>query len=161
MISRDKLIRNLDYNQDTGVFTWKIKPAKNVCIGDIAGHVDINGRVNIKIDGKYCKAHRLAWLYVYGSIPESIDHINNNPSDNRLLNLRACDKAQNSYNSKIKSTNKSGAKNVSWDKARNSWKVQIRFNNSRKILRVKDFELAELVAHEARLKYHGEYARHI
>jgi HNH endonuclease len=44
-------------------------------------------------------AHRLAWLYVHGIWPErKIDHINGNPCDNRLVNLRDVSQAQNMQN---------------------------------------------------------------
>lgn len=56
--------------------------------GDRAGSTK-NGYVIIRINGRGYRAHRLAWLYVYGQWPTlMIDHINGKRSDNRIENLR-------------------------------------------------------------------------
>jgi hypothetical protein len=55
------------------------------------------GYVQIKISGKLYHAHRLAWLYVYGYMPEKeIDHINRIRDDNRIANLREATSQLNS-----------------------------------------------------------------
>jgi hypothetical protein len=45
------------------------------------------------------RAHRFAWYYVYGEIPNIIDHLNRDRSDNRLSNLRNVDRKTNNMNS--------------------------------------------------------------
>jgi len=99
MITQDKLKEILDYNQHTGLFTWKkIKKYSNRSVGDIAGSLSL-GYVVIGIDKKIYKAHRLAWLYVYGEFPkEQLDHINGNKEDNRICNLREANQSQNNFN---------------------------------------------------------------
>ena len=114
MITQEYLKSILDYNLDTGIFTWKVNKSKRSNIGDVAGW-SYNGYVSIEIDNKPYKAHRLAWLYVYGEIPKNlIDHVNNNRADNRISNLRKATYQENSENYKTPKTNKSGVKNVSW-----------------------------------------------
>ena len=54
----------LSYNPDTGFFTWKVKVAKKIKIGDKAGTRDSYGYIQIKVNGKKISAHRLAW-YLY------------------------------------------------------------------------------------------------
>lgn len=54
------------------------------------------------------------------------DHINGNGLDNRRANLRPATGSQNSYNSRLPCTNKSGYKGVSWHKSSNQWRAQIR-----------------------------------
>jgi hypothetical protein len=80
----------LNYDSETGVFRWKERLARKLQIGDVAGHVSApRGTVQIRINGVNYLAHRLAWMYMHGQSPKAtIDHLNGNPSDNRIANLR-------------------------------------------------------------------------
>jgi len=94
-------------------------------------------------------------------MPEYVDHINNNRCDNRWSNLRGVDRAGNAMNALMRKDNKSGVKGVSWKKKNSKWVVQASINGRvRHIGLFDDLELAELVAIEAREKYHGEFANH-
>ncbi len=162
MITQSELKDLLSYDKDTGIFRWNIKPNKKIQKGSIAGYLNGSKRYLIGINRKYYKAHRLAWLYVYGYMPKIIDHINGNPTDNMISNLRECNTAQNALNVGVKAHSKSGIKNVMRKKGRSKWTVRLRVNGVYKhIGNFDDIELAGLVAVEAREKYHGEYARHI
>jgi HNH endonuclease len=89
IITRTRLKEFLHYDPETGVFTWLVKPCRNILAGSIAGNVMNEGYVMVKIDRKNYKAHRLAWLYVHGTFPpDQLDHINRGRADNRLCNLR-------------------------------------------------------------------------
>ncbi len=95
----------------------------------------------------------------YGYLPNYIDHINNISTDNRIENLREANKSENNYNSKLRITNVSGAKNVCWNKKQKKWIVSLGVNNQIKYFgSFNDFELADLVAIEARSKYHKQFA---
>lgn len=112
-------------------------------------------RVNYKPYG----VHVVIFALHHGYIPETVDHINGNPLDNRIENLRAATQQQNLWNQKRNSI--TGIKNVSWHKHSNKWQVRIRILGKRLCLGLfDDIELAELVAVEARNKYHGEFANH-
>ena len=96
-----------------------------------------------------------------GYLPKFIDHIDCNPSNNKIENLREATFSQNQHNTKKRITNTSGVKNVHWYKPLKKWMVYIMINKKRKHLGYfNNIELAELVAQEARNKYHGKYARH-
>lgn len=56
--------------------------------------------------------HRLVWQYHTGNVPVMVDHVNGNPADNRIENLRECTNAQNQYNSPKKVSNRAGHKGV-------------------------------------------------
>jgi hypothetical protein len=161
MITQEYLKSILDYNPDTGIFTWKVNKSKRSNIGDIAGWLD-GGYTKLEINNKPYKAHRLAWLYVYGEMPKNlIDHVNNDRSDNKISNLREATYQQNSENYKTPKTNKSGVKNVSWYKQLNKWVVSIGIKGKKKTIGYfDDLEFAELVAIEARNKYRMEFANH-
>lgn len=161
MITQELLKEFLKYNQDTGDFTWLKKPCKSVMVGDTAGSIGERGIRNIGFNHKEYKAHRLAWLYVHGYMPKIIDHINLNPSDNSIANLRECTVRENSLNVGIKKMSSSGVKNVMWKKDRSKWAVKLRVNGIYKHFGYfDDLELAGLVAVEAREKHHGQFARH-
>lgn len=161
MITQNELKEVLNYDEYTGIFTWKkVKKYSNKSVGDVAGGLSL-GYVVIKVGGKLYKAHRLAWLYVYGNFPEQqIDHINGNEQDNRLCNLREANQSQNNYNRKLQKNNTSGVKGVVFNKMCKKWQVQLKINKELKWFGLfEDFELAALVANEARNKYHKEFLR--
>jgi hypothetical protein len=99
----------LEYDQNTGIFTWKIKPSQAVKVNDIAGTKKKDGYVEIQIKKKLYKASRLAWLYVYEEWPKKfIDHKNGIRHDNRIINLRDVSRQENIHNQrKAQSDNKS------------------------------------------------------
>jgi hypothetical protein len=99
--TQEELKRVLDYNPDTGIFVWKLKNRAHKS-GVIAGNIHRFGYRRISVNKTECKAHRLAWLYVYGEWPtKHIDHINGIKDDNRICNLRDVSQRDNSLNKKI------------------------------------------------------------
>ena len=116
MILCNELHKYLMYNPWTGILYWKIKPAKQIIVNTIAGH-KINGYIRIGLRGKEYLAHRLAWLFVYGYIPENdIAHIDRIRHHNWIKNLRESSRQCNVRNTGNYSTNTSGVKGVSWGK---------------------------------------------
>lgn len=105
----------LRYDPDTGIFFW-LKSAGRLPAGSYAGSPTADGYLQITVGGKNFKAHRLAWLYIYGSFPSgNLDHINRRKMDNRIDNLRLATRAQNMRNVARSATKKSGLpKGVTW-----------------------------------------------
>ena len=157
LIKQEYLKEILEYEQETGIFTW-VKLAKNVHnihIGDIAGCLDKrNGYISIRINNKKYRAHRLAWLYVIGNWPEfEIDHINHIRNDNRFENLRDTDK--NRWNKSEQKNNTSGYVGVVLDKPTKKWQAQIQVNGKCIYLGLfTDIEEASQAYQEAKEKYH-------
>lgn len=123
MITQKRLKEILKYCSETGVFVWIKKPTKmanNISLGDEAGSKsNANGYVSIRIDKKLYKAHRLAWLYVYGEMPKKhIDHINHDRTDNRIANLREVSHQENCKNQSKPKNNTSGVVGVVYRKSR-------------------------------------------
>lgn len=125
MITQLRLTELLSYDGDTGLFFWK-KGRGKAGAGAKAGVINARGYVQIGIDKKVHLAHRLAWIYYYGSKPSMhIDHINRIKTDNRISNLRDVSPSQNSQNTVASCRSRSGIKGVSWDKKRKKWSASI------------------------------------
>lgn len=147
------------FNYKDGVLYWKTSPSKKIKIGSSVGSIGKDGYFSTTINYKKYSIHRIIFLMHYGYLPDLIDHVNNIPTDNRIENLREANKSENNYNSKKSINNKSGAKNVCWNKKQQKWIVTLGVNKKIKYFGVyDDIELAELVAHEARDKYHKNFA---
>jgi len=150
------------FEYDNGNLIRKKVTHQKMKIGEVAGFINkTNGYRVLKIYGKKYSVHQIVYLMNHGFIPKEIDHINGIRTDNRIENLREVTRSQNQMNAKKPNTNTSGVKNVYWKKQHKKWQVTLRVNGQRKDFgRYDDLELAELVAMEARDKYHGEYANH-
>ena len=128
MITQKELKKELHYNKDSGVFT-RVKDGigKGNKKGNIAGTVNDAGYIIISIFNKRYRAHRLAWLYVYGEMPSKhIDHINHIRDDNRICNLRDVSHKNNHKNRKLSIRNANGRIGVFWDNDRKRWLASIR-----------------------------------
>ena len=127
---RKIVMERLSYDSRTGLFKWKMRVASHVPKGSKAGSVDkSSGYVRIIISGRKYRAHRLAWLVVYGSFPpDQIDHINGVRDDNRIINLRCVTNLENSRNKALINTNTSGHTGIYYNKKTNKWKASIGIN---------------------------------
>ena len=162
MQSVERLRECLDYNPDTGVFTFKVALGKKIRPGKIAGWVSSFGYLIITIDGVDYRANRAAYAIVTGALPKGlVDHINTDKLDNRWKNLRLADKSKNSMNTGLKSSNTSGYKGVSWCRYREKWVCQVGLNNKNYFGGAfSDIKDASEAAVALRNKLHGEFARH-
>jgi hypothetical protein len=120
-VDLEKLRARLKYDPETGVFTWIFKHC-GVRTGAAAGGLNQEGYIQIKFDRCNHRAHRLAWLFVYGVMPTAgLDHINGDRTDNRIQNLREATPAQNAANHKMLITNTSGFRGVRWNAKDRKW----------------------------------------
>jgi hypothetical protein len=157
-LTQEILLEAFEYKE--GILYWKNPTSRSVKIGNEVGCKNSNGYRLASIKGKYIQTHRAIFLMHYGYLPEYVDHIDGNKSNNKVENLRAVTKAQNAWNSKLPSTNKSGIRGVSWNKQTNKWRVAINVNGRAIHLgRFSDIKDAQKVIESARIQYHGQYAR--
>lgn len=127
-MNQERLKELVNYCPATGVFTWKIKIG-NMQKRKPAGAFDKYGYQVIRVDRVLYKAHRLAWLYMYGAWPtKNIDHKNRIKSDNRIDNLRDVGQSENTFNAGVRANNTSGVTGVRWAADRNKWEARIRVN---------------------------------
>lgn len=168
MLTADYLREALEYYPNTGVFTWKRRPESHFMTaramsvwntkfaGKTAGSIKPDGYVIIKVNGTFYGAHRLAWLHTHGEIPNIVDHINRNPSDNRISNLRNVGYSENIINSPNRSDNTSGVKGVTWHEPAKKWQARICFNSHRISLGLfSELESAKKAREAAELQLYG------
>jgi hypothetical protein len=149
----------LRYDPSNGHFYWIAnRKGRMGKPGRIAGSK--NGRLGyvvICVAAHHVYAHRLAWFVTHGNWPSgNIDHINGDPKDNRIANLRICNQSQNNANAKPNRRNTSGYRGVCFDKSRNKYVCRVgkkhvgRFDTPT--------EAASAYQREARLAY-GDFVR--
>jgi hypothetical protein len=153
-LSHEELKILLDYDPETGLFTWKDLRYKH---NEVAG-TDRDGYITIYIKGKNYLAHRLAWFYFHGTWPTTIvDHRNTIVTDNRIDNLRESSKSQNGMNRGVQINNMLGVKGVS--PSGNKYVARIGINRITYYLGTFDtIEEAINARREAEIEYFGEFA---
>ena len=124
ILTQARLKELFDYDGERLI--WKNSKG-SAAAGHVAGYIDSKGYTRIKVGGGRYPGHRLIWLYVYGSWPENeIDHIDGDPSNNRIENLRDVARSINQRNSKKRANNVSGITGVSWDSFKRKWLAHIK-----------------------------------
>lgn len=154
-LERDRLVKLLRYDAETGRFTCEEKRGP-LNVGDSVGTINKAGYTQIQIDGVIFYAHRLAWLFVYGTWPTGpVDHINGERSDNRIANLRDATASINAQNQRRpRSDNKSGYLGVSLH-SDGKWQARIKIGGTYKSLGLhKTKEMARDAYLEAKRKFH-------
>ena len=159
--------RNLTQTQVCEMFSyidgklyWRKKTSKKTVVGKEAGTIRKNDAYR-QIMVNYCtyRTHRLVYLYHYGWMPEIVDHINQNPIDNRIENLRCATRAENAYNAKLRPDNTSGVKGVTWCKNKCKWVARLYADKKCVNLgRFKNIQDAIFAVTAARNQYHGVFA---
>jgi hypothetical protein len=161
-LSQEYLHKLFEYKD--GVLYWKEKPSKfaNIKVGSPAGRTDSHGYFQTTINKRGYLNHRLIFFMHHGYLPKVLDHIDGNRKNNLIDNLREATVFQNNQNRAKLPNNKSGYKNVYFHKDSNKWAVTLRIDGKETHIGLfDDLELADLVATEARDKFHKQYARHI
>jgi len=147
-LTQEYLKECLTYNSDSGIFIWNIRPlnhfkTKRACAvintrngNKEAGSIDKGSWcLSIRVNSKLYLAHRLAFLYMEGYMPENgIDHIDRNRLNNKWNNLREASQRCNMQNCKLSIMNTSGVTGVCWNKNWNKWESQITINSKTKHL---------------------------
>lgn len=131
-LDQDFVRNNLSYDPDTGYFTRiKVSSRHRRFLNKRAGTIAKASRDvkpgwyrQIRLRGVKYYEHVLAFIYMIGSSPEEIDHINRNGCDNRWINLRACTRGQNQLNKSLFSNNTSGYTGVHYHKTSGKWRAR-------------------------------------
>ena len=124
-ITKDQIASVLDIDIQAGTAIWKSRPREHFqtnraystwnsrYAGKLAGcKTSPHGYWFISINNNRFLLHRIIWIYATGESPLVIDHVDGNPSNNSIYNLRDCSFSENSRNQKKSSANKSGITGV-------------------------------------------------
>lgn len=126
-ISHQRVRDLLDYDEETGVFTWRQRVG-NVAAGTRAGSILSCNRRQLEVDGISIKTSRLAWFYVTGEWPSrNLDHKDCNSLNDAFQNLRECSQTQNQGNRRRPSNNSSGYKGVHYCNTNKTYLARVRF----------------------------------
>ena len=112
-MNQDFLLNHFKYDDVNGELLWTKPTSNRVAVGSIGGSSYPDGYKRINILGKRYQLHRLIWMYIHGSMPENIDHVNHIRDDNRISNLRSSTNSENMKNKTRYSSNKTGVTGVS------------------------------------------------
>lgn len=155
-IARDTLHELFVY--DNGVLRNKVSRGK-ARAGSPVGTVDAYGYLVATVGGNAHKVHRLIYAMFNDVVPAVLDHINGDPSDNRIENLRPATTQQNGYNRKVNRTSSTQIKGVSF--LRGKWMAQCQSGGKRTYLGVfATPEEAALVLQQFRANTQKEFAKH-
>lgn len=162
ILTQEIVKSKVSYNPDTGEFS-RIAYVRNQMKGNSkVGFIDPLGYYYTKLNNIKIGLHRLAFLYMEGYLPDMVDHIDGNPSNNKWDNLRVCTATQNQYNTKINSNNTTGVKGVSYRKGHaKPYVARITVNKVRlNIGKYETLKEAKQALEYRRDLYHKEFARH-
>lgn len=129
-LTQERLKELLHYDPETGVFIWN-KSGFGFKKDKITNCLHKNsGYIVIRVNNKLYKAHRLAFLYMEGYLPENeVDHIDRNRSNNKWNNLREVSRSCNVRNSNVPKNNKSSIKGVYYDNNLKKYRSRIVIKN--------------------------------
>lgn len=139
LISQGVVKSLLQYDPDTGIFTWLPRDCQGFNrAGKPVGHKfsSRNGKqyVTIGVDGRQYLAHRLAFVYMEGYMPDEVDHEDGDSLNNKWLNLKDADHTSNMRNTKLREDNSSGQSGVTFNKRLGKWNARINVGGYRKHL---------------------------
>ena len=166
----DFLKQNIFYDSVAEILIWKENhlksPQWNARYSNkkVGFHKSDKGYHYIKINynGKrYIIAeHRVIWALSKNQWPEhTIDHIDNNKSNNKMKNLRSATVAENNKNKPSTKNSTSKYKGITWKSKENKWYVAVRVYGKSKHLGIFYDEVDAAIAYnQAAKKYHGDFA---
>lgn len=154
-----ELVEIFEYRD--GELFWKVDRRKTKP-GQKAGRTKSNGYCEVRLNGKLYGTHRLIFLMMHGCLPKMIDHIDGNPSNNRIENLRGATHAENMRNSRTPRNNTSGYKGVTLDKTSGKWIAQCVVDKQKFHLGLyEDIHDAAEAVKNFRIENHRDFARHV
>ena len=157
-MTKDEAVSLFEYKD--GDLYWKVDRGNRKTKGKLCGQVNNHGYRFTRYKGKTILNHRIIFLMHHGYLPKTIDHVDGNPANNRIENLRECTMSQNQYNRKTDARSKLGLRNIQFHNRDQGYVVRFRLKGKTHCFGAyKDLELAQLVADEFINNHHKEFTR--
>ncbi len=159
MLTQELVKELFDYVD--GKLIWKnvLHGSRKALIGKEASCTNNYGYKTVSVACHRHLVHRIIFLYHHGFLPKEIDHADGNRINNRIENLRVCNRSENNANSKLRKNNTSGFKGICWSKRDRTWEAKINANKKTFHLGMfDDLEVAAQIVRIARIQHHGEFA---
>ena len=138
MITKEFLLDRYIY--DDGRLLYRKNIGSGIA-GQEVGTFDRDGYKRTTINRKPYRIHRLIFMMHYGYIPKILDHIDKNPNNNKIENIRIATHSQNNSNRGMHKRNVSGYKGVAFLKDRNLYRAKLVVD--KKQVYMKTFKTAE------------------
>lgn len=177
MTEQDFLRECFEYNPMTGDFIWKVRPRDHFITtrawkiwnsrfsGKVSGGITLDGYRMLGLNGIATFAHRVAWVFMTGRLPEQeIDHVDHNRTNNAWANLRAVTRGENCKNQTISKKNTSGMTGVSWSKTHKNWRADVSTKHGRFAKHFESFDEAAqavLAARQERSFHENHGEQHV
>ena len=162
LISQQDLKELFWLNRDTGDLMNRLKRSSSASANAVAGWIDKpSGYRRIKINGVQYRMHRLVWLYHFGEWPsDEIDHINGDPLNNHIDNLRVVTNQENQKNAKRSNANTSGVTGVGFYTQTQKWRAEIKVDGKNKHLGYFDTFKEAVAARKSAENKYGYHENH-
>jgi len=125
------LHEDFEYDSETGKLYWKVITKHRQRNGGEVGSIKYRkdnktvSKRSVHYKGRQIGVHRIIYAMWYGHCPDVLDHIDGNPLNNKINNLRPADPTLNHWNMKKFSSNRSGMTGVVWVKSARKWRMRI------------------------------------
>lgn len=148
------------FDAESGFLLW-VKSRGTKRAGTVAGSINHDGYFRVGVDGALFMAHRIIWKLTRGDEPpEIVDHIDGNPANNRVENLRGAPPAENALNSRTRSDNQSRIKGVCINSRGGKWRAHLYVKGKQvRLGRFNSIDDARNAVVEARRNIHGSFAK--
>lgn len=140
-LTHERVRELFDYDSQQGLLIWKERPVEDFkreqdwkswntrFCGKVFGTIKIFGKNKTRphkrrygtYSGKMHLHYRLVWLYHNKKAPKILDHIDQNPLNDKIENLRPSSPVHNQRNTKMRVNNTSGITGIYWVKRDNKW----------------------------------------
>jgi len=156
----DELSKHLKYDPNAGTGTWLVSLNSRAPVGALAGCYD--GKYwSIRYKQNKYLAHRLFWYLQTKKDPKclTVDHIDQNKTNNKFCNLRLATRAQQQHNIFANKSNTTGTRGTFWIESRQKYEARISFHGKVFFLgRFKTLDQAVAARCAKELELYGEFS---